>query len=449
MIFAEAKEAGIAVNDSVVARLANYLQQAAGKPISAQSPTTGFTPVAQFYDKRGAILAEYVAAVDALSRLGKPNIAVENELIRRAAQLAWEDRARLARVLARRNAMTAARTLLAPLWASVRVDGRHAVLPDSALGATYFRSSARPAALLLSATVAVAPDHALLGPLVETLITAGRRSGDLWGETQDLSSSVQALADVERRQRGAAKRGVRVSVNGRTLLEIPTGRLAKDTTLSLADLAVNSADGDSLRVVITPLASGNPLYAVASLSAMSKTRPTTPVDRGFALEHWIEHSDDRKPVTSVAAGALVRVFVRVTVTSERRFVVIDDPLPAGLEAVDLSLRTSPIASNTPRPLTTPSASEFDSFARDDVMGNWGYGRWDSGWWSPFDHQELRDDRVIWSATVLWPGKYTVSYLARAATPGTFIRPPTHVEEMYDRAVYGRGDGGLFVVTPPR
>ncbi|MEO7363691.1 MAG: MG2 domain-containing protein, partial [Gemmatimonadaceae bacterium] len=155
MIFAEAKEAGIVVNDSVVARLANYLQQAAGKPISAQSPTTGFTPVAQFYDNRGAILAEYVAAVDALSRLGKPNIAVENELIRRAAQLAWEDRARLARVLARRNAMAPARTLLAPLWASVRVDGKHAVLPDSALGATYFRSRARPAALLLSATVAV------------------------------------------------------------------------------------------------------------------------------------------------------------------------------------------------------------------------------------------------------------------------------------------------------
>ena len=450
LIFAEAKDAGIAVNDSVVARLVGYLQQAAGKPITAQSPTTGFTPVAQFYDKRGAILAEYVAAVDALSRLGKPNIAVENELIRRAAQLAWEDRARLARVLARRNALAPARTLLAPLWATVKVEGRHAVLPDSALGATYFTSQARPAALLLSATVAVAPDHQLVGPLVETLINAGRRRNDIFGETQDLSSSVQALADVERRQRGAAKRGVRVSVNGRTLFEIPTGQLAQDTTLSLASLGTTASTGDSLRVEITPLAGGNPLYAVASLSAMSRTRPVTPVDRGFALEHWIEGADDRKPITSVAAGALVRVFVRVTVSTERRFVVVDDPLPAGLEAVDLSLRTSPLATNAPRALNTPSA--FDPFERennDGPVGSWGYGRWDSGWWSPFDHQELRDDRVVWSATVLWPGKYTMSYLARAATPGTFVRPPTHVEEMYDRAVYGRGDGGVFVVTPPR
>ena len=451
LIFAEAKDAGIAVNDSVVARLVAYLQQAAGKPITAQSPTTGFTPVARFYDKRGAILSEYVAAVDALSRLGKPNIAVENELIRRAAQLAWEDRARLARVLARRNALTPARALLTPLWATVKVEGRHAVLPDSALGATYFTSQTRPAALLLSATVAVAPDHELVGPLVETLLNAGRGRRDMFGATQDLSSAVQALADVERRQRGAAKRGVRVTVNGRTLLEIPTGKMAQDTVVPLAAFAANSSAGDSLNVLITPLSAGNPLYAVASLSATAKTRPVTPVDRGFALEHWIEGADDRKPVTTVAAGALVRVFVRVTVNTERRFVIVDDPLPAGLEAVDLSLRTSPLASNAPRAMNTPSPT-FDPFNRendDSPMGRWGYGRWDSGWWSPFDHQELRDDRVVWSATVLWPGKYTVSYLARASTPGTFVRPPTHAEEMYDRAVYGRGDGGLFVVTPPR
>lgn len=454
MLFAEAKDAGLTVNDSTVARLVGYLQEASGKPITAQSPTTGFTPVAQFYDKRGAVLAEYVAAVDALSRLGKPNIAVENELLRRAPQLAWEDRARLAKVLVRRNANAAARTLLAPLWASVRIDGRHAVLPDSALGASYFTSQARPAALLLSATVALQADHPLVGPLVETLITASRGRGDLFGATQDLSSSVQALADVERRQRGAARRGVRVVVNGRTLLEVPTGRLARDTTVSLAAFAsppvgANSRN-DSLRVNIMPLADGPALYAVASLSAISRTRPVTPIDRGFALEHWIEGADDRKPATTVAAGALVRVFVRVTVTSERRFVVVDDPLPAGLEAVDLSLRTSPLASNTARPLETPTnADPFSRMDDDDPMSQWGYGRWDSGWWSPFDHQEMRDDRVVWSATVLWPGKYTVSYLARAATAGTFIRPPTHVEEMYDRAVYGRSDAGVFVVTPPR
>jgi uncharacterized protein YfaS (alpha-2-macroglobulin family) len=80
---------------------------------------------------------------------------------------------------------------------------------------------------------------------------------------------------------------------------------------------------------------------------------------------------------------------------------------------------------------------------------WGYGYWDSGWWSPFDHREIRDDRVVYSATVLWAGTYTATYIARATTPGSFIRPPAHAEEMYNPAVNGRSDGGTFVITEKR
>ena len=48
--------------------------------------------------------------------------------------------------------------------------------------------------------------------------------------------------------------------------------------------------------------------------------------------------------------------------------------------------------------------------------------------------------------MLWPGTYTATYLARATTPGTFIKPPAHAEEMYNPGVNGRSDGGTFVVT---
>jgi uncharacterized protein YfaS (alpha-2-macroglobulin family) len=136
----------------------------------------------------------------------------------------------------------------------------------------------------------------------------------------------------------------------------------------------------------------------------------------------------------------VRVRLKITVPSTRYFVVLDDALPAGLEAIDLSLRT---ASTLPG----PGARRGD----DDELNaevTW-YGSWDSGWWSPFDHRELRDDRVVYSASTLFPGSYTASYLARATTPGTFIKPPAHAEEMYNPSVNGRSDGGTFVVTPRR
>jgi uncharacterized protein YfaS (alpha-2-macroglobulin family) len=91
--------------------------------------------------------------------------------------------------------------------------------------------------------------------------------------------------------------------------------------------------------------------------------------------------------------------------------------------------------------------------RDDDRGDtgelrreiWDFGTWDGGWWSPFDHRELRDDRVVYSARALWKGAWTASYIARATTPGVFVRPPVHAEEMYNPAVYGRSDGGVFTV----
>jgi hypothetical protein len=67
-------------------------------------------------------------------------------------------------------------------------------------------------------------------------------------------------------------------------------------------------------------------------------------------------------------------------------------------------------------------------------------------WSPFDHRELRDDRVVYSASVLWQGSYTATYIARATTAGTFIVPPAHAEEMYNPGVNGRTGGTAFTVT---
>ena len=129
-------------------------------------------------------------------------------------------------------------------------------------------------------------------------------------------------------------------------------------------------------------------------------------------------------------------------------VSVTDPLPAGLEAVDLSLRTT---GQLPGPgaaaaQNAPSEEGEEEGETGEYEWGWYFGSWDAGWWSPFDHKEMRDDRVVYVATVLWTGRYTATYIARATTPGTFIRPPAHAEEMYNPAVQGRSDGGIFTVT---
>jgi uncharacterized protein YfaS (alpha-2-macroglobulin family) len=442
----DAREAGLTVSDSVLARLGNYLRLSIDQPQPIRAPVIGW------YDTLQVRLADAAAALDYLSRLGTPHVAAENELLRNAAQLAPEDRARLATLLARRGATQAARGLLEPSWAAVRIEGRRATLPEEwKRSAHYFGSRLRPLSRLLQATLAVDSGHPLIGPMVETLLQAERADVNRWWNTQDQASVIEALAAFDRQRSGGLDRVVTVRSGKRTLLT-QTGVAVGDSVFPLTGLLGKLADDSRmLRLRLSAEGAGPPLYYFATVLEVPRERPVRPEDAGIKVERWYERYDREEPVVSVAEGELVRVRLRVTVPADRQFVVVDDALPAGLEAVDLSLRT---ASLTPGPgigqhldWLTPAEAEGEGEEIGAGASQWYYGSWDSGWWSPFDHREIRDDRVLYSATVLWKGAYTMTYVARATTPGTFVRPPAHAEEMYNPAVYGRSDGGQFTVTP--
>ncbi|MEJ7813371.1 MAG: alpha-2-macroglobulin family protein, partial [Gemmatimonadaceae bacterium] len=435
----DARDAGVVVSDSLIARLAGYLE----RELKEAAPLV--TPVARWYDDQRTRLSDQVAAADFLSRLGRPDVAAENQLLARAPQMAWEDRMLLAEMAARRGAIAVARRLLAPAWNATQVEGRRAVIPGGARTDFPFESRLRPVARLLTATLAVEPAHPLVGPLVETLVQGGRGEPAWMRNTQDWGATVAALAEFERRQRGAGAGSIRVrSAGGRTLFETDArGGLARDSALALSGLLADAAgESRSLRLRLDAPGAGGLAYYFLTVHEVPLARPVNPGEQGIQVERWYERYSSRTPVVSVAEGELVRVRLRVTVPADRQFVVLDDALPAGLEAVDLTLRTAGA-------LPGPGASLAEQDAREQGSnedGRWGYGSWDSGWWSPWDHKEIRDDRVVFFATVLWPGTYTATYVARATTPGTFIRPPAHAEEMYNPAVNGRSDGGVFTVT---
>jgi uncharacterized protein YfaS (alpha-2-macroglobulin family) len=443
MVLLDARDLGVKVDQAVVEKLADYVTRDLR---GALEPT--FTPLVGWYTRPEMRLADQVAALDFLSRFGRPDVAAENETMRAAGLLALEDRARFAEVLARRGQTAAARRLMEPTWALVRMEGSRAVLPaDSVRGDFYFQSRMRPIARILSATLAIAPDHPLVSPLAEALAQHGRAAGASWvWNTQDYASSISALAELDRRRRAQGERSVRVRAGRRVLLEGATGtaRAGRDSSVALAGLLSRADGGQALRLSIDAGAgTGNaPVYYYLTVTEVPSSAPTSIEDRGIRVERWYETFPGGKPTTTAVEGDLVRVRLKITVPSTRYFVVLDDALPGGLEAVDLSLRT---ASAMPGPGAQMTASETPDEERTEA-DQWGYGSWDGGWWSPFDHREIRDDRVVYSATVLWPGTYTATYIARATTPGTFTRPPAHAEEMYNPAVNGRSDGGTMTIT---
>jgi hypothetical protein len=80
--------------------------------------------------------------------------------------------------------------------------------------------------------------------------------------------------------------------------------------------------------------------------------------------------------------------------------------------------------------------------------------------TPTDMQEGRDDRYVAAFHIgnryrpLQPDSdgnpirptFAVAYLARAITPGTFVRPPAYVEDMYQPRVTARTEMGTLTVT---
>jgi uncharacterized protein YfaS (alpha-2-macroglobulin family) len=158
-----------------------------------------------------------------------------------------------------------------------------------------------------------------------------------------------------------------------------------------------------------------------------------PRDEGFVVDRVYEAVDDPADVSRdadgtwrIAPGAMVRVRVTMVADANRTNMVLVDPLPAGLEAVNPGLAASP------RPPADPNEQQGRG------LPEW-YG------WTWFDHENLRDDRVEAYSAYLVGGTYEYSYVARATTPGEFVVPPARAEEIYAPEVFGRSASDRVVV----
>lgn len=135
------------------------------------------------------------------------------------------------------------------------------------------------------------------------------------------------------------------------------------------------------------------------------------LENGFTIERKYIDLDTGKEVTVMERGKDYLVRITLSTPVVRHMVVVEDTLPAGLEVVNLSFATE--GGNPNQERVRRESDEYDF------------------WWSGFSHKEIYKDRVIYSADVLYPGTYTLTYLVRATLPGSFFIPGCHVEEMYN------------------
>ena len=192
------------------------------------------------------------------------------------------------------------------------------------------------------------------------------------------------------------------------------------------------------------------MYYAVTLKAAKDGVSKVALDEGLSIEKRMRSLEPAELEAAVAIipretellaglGQLVVVDLLLESAEPRDQLVIDDPLPAGLEPIEFGFET------TARALSTMNDRRGEIEEKPlPKTARWGQVQLLNG-----TRREMRDDRVVLFLSSIDAGIYHLRYLARATTPGRYVMPPTRASCMYDPEIYGQTAGALFQVSSER
>jgi uncharacterized protein YfaS (alpha-2-macroglobulin family) len=393
--------------------------------------------------RRATAQATGAIVLDALASVGAADPGATNGLYDRRGELPIFAQAHLLHAMARAKLPAAQLAIFAKeIEARLQIGaGSARAEPEGALWSPMLDSGTRSTALVLRALLAVDPRHPLAPRLVRGLLDA--RENGAWRSTQENVWSLIALDAYRRAQEPKPKAPLdaRIFLGGD---ELGRPRL---TGLEEARFFVPA---ERLKKSGGPLAfalegTGKLFYA-AELRTTTSALPTRPLDRGLFVQRLVRsvrptdlqkalESLPKQSTTRVRLGELVLVDLLFETGEPRDQIVIDDPLPSGVEPIDVNLETvaaSQAIVDGPfrRYGEKPSASALSARA---------FG-------TATVHREHHDDRVLTFLGHVEPGIYHFRYLGRATAAGTYVLPPARAEAMYAPEIQGRTAATTLAVT---
>ncbi len=397
-----------------------------GEPVALRTSatSTGAAPAQHTFDANQQAWLLYV-----LAEGGRTDAALLNDLYERRAALSHYARAYLAMALHIANpADERIQTLLSDLNNAAIVSATGAHWEEQYRDYWSMNTDTRSTAIILAALVRLAPESELNPNIVRWLMVA--REGGIWESTQETAWALMALTDwmVHTGELQASyEYGVWLNEQ-----EQSVGMITPDAVTESIKLRIAVADllqQTSNQLIIGRSAGSGRLYYTAHLKAYLPVEQISALERGVLVQRRYTLASctdgpDCPEVSQVQVGAEVRVELSITAPNDLYYVVVEDPLPAGAEAIE----AEPVF--------------------------WNSGIWEGDfyplyawWWPWYSRSEFRDEKVVLYADSLHRGSYLYTYTMRATQPGTFHVIPTTANEFYFPEVYGRSDGQLFRITP--
>ena len=432
LLLLDARDLGVAVPTDVVERVTVYLQGIVER-VKSESLRRPLHDLDGVWPNRAYVLY-------ALARSGKPDADLMGKLWSRRTEMPVLEQINLLNAMVLGNMKgVRANQLFGELLSSVRVEADQAFLQDDQSHdswdkfvcpcASYlYAADTHDTAELLSLLVKADPANPLAPQMARWLLAQRDKQGR-WANTLENGYALTALVNYYRAAESTPP-NLRAEVllgSTRAFDQVFSGRslAAQAATVPMPQLSSTlTAQGGSVPLTVKATGTGT-LFWTARLRYEPATKDLKALDAGFSVQRTYLPYTGGAAATTFGAGDLVNVHLTVRTEQARRNVVVDDPIPAGLEPLDARLTST---------------------ARTEIAG--GAATSDAAW-SGIDHVEIQDSRVLLFATGLVPGTFTYTYVARATAPGTFIAAPTQAEEMDRPEIFGRSATATVVISPPR
>jgi uncharacterized protein YfaS (alpha-2-macroglobulin family) len=279
-------------------------------------------------------------------------------------------------------------------------------------------------------------------PKLVRSITIGGKRKDRWHNTQENTICMGALARYSRTYEvGSNPLELTIAVNSQPLGTVHFTSKASEPQEVSRPLTDNDVGG-AQTITISPSGKGR-FYYSTRLSYVPDSLRSTPMNAGIEIvrEYSVKRNGAWSLLVSpfmIQQGDLVRVDLFVRLSTPRSFVVVDDPIPGGLEAVNRDLATSSAGDSQVDGASAPVGSSWWT-AKDWVS----FGSSFLG----FYHKELRHRSASFYSEQLPAGHYHLSYVAQAIAAGSFSAPSARAEEMYDPDVFGESEATELRINP--
>lgn len=396
------------VDTAILSRLTNYLKKVLADPgqydfckdqlCKNQLRLDALIALTQLGDKRNDFLADIYAQQSQFDPL------MQTKLARYLSQFPeWQPEAQ---------------TLFNQLRESVYQTGRYARvnLPQDV---SWISSPTAAQAQMLRLMIAQNSSADALARSLQSLLSL-RRHGT-WGSSYDNAQALTALVEYTQLQPSPPNFTANVKLAGKNLgsarfngyrtpsvdFKVPTAELPRNRH----DLVINKSGQGTLHYLVSYRyrLQGNQSGRFNGLRVVREIRHVN----GEKVLHKSSLYAPDEPL-KVDGGQVFDIGLEIISDHPVDHVVITDPLPAGFEAVDSSFQTSTAALQ----------------AKQDDFG----------------FKTIYPDRIVAYSDRLEAGVYSLHYLVRSVTPGTFLWPGAQVQLKYAPEEFGRSADSTLMVS---